>query len=221
MIFRPLAALIAVSACLPAAVLADPPPSGPKLTFTKDAVVVEELTPGAEVAFFGVTQTLAADQVPEMRAYARLLRDDNHDGVERLELPAGVPDHATFVAVDLDTGKAQAAAPSGYPIRRIPWRGRGITDSGHGVDQIEDNRVTANLLVCRRAVGCWFIETADGGAADVGQRADGTLRVLISSLEPLGNTTARPPGRLLPTDVVAMLDPRKLELTLVGVLPNE
>ena len=206
----------ALGALAPAIAAADPiPPLVPRLGFASDTVVVEGITLGGKVVWFGAAQSLAGDDVAEIRYYGRVAEDTDQDGIERLALPIGIPTHGVFVAIDFASGLAASAASPGYPLRQVPWRGRGVGDSGRGEDWIEDARALANVLVVRPGVGAWVATVSDGRPEDDDGRLDGRLRLLLSSLQPLGDFVAPVPARVLPIDIVAMVDPRQLELTLV------
>jgi hypothetical protein len=187
-----------------------------EISFSADAVEVTNLSPGAKVVWFGATQVLADDDVPEIRAYASVAEDTDSDGIERLDFPDGVPLHSVWVVVDLTSGKSAAAAPEGYPLRIV----HGI-EPERGGDIVSDARQTGNLLVARPdakgGVSAWFVETGDGGPADTDSAANGAMELALSSLEPLGDTADPAPSQFESGDVVAMLDPRLLELTLVTV----
>jgi hypothetical protein len=205
-----------LSSFLSAQVL-DPPL---EISFLADAVEVTNLSPGAQVVWFGATQVLADDDVPEIRAYASIGEDTDADGVERLDFPDGVPLHSTWVAVDLANGKSAAAAPAGYPLRSVPWQGAGI-QANEGVDDVvTDARQTANLLLVRAGEkngGAWIVEAGDGGPTDADSAVNGAVSLELSALEPLGSTADPAPSHFESGDVVAMLDPRLLELTLVTI----
>ena len=220
MTFRALALTFSFGALVPPFAAAATGPPLFRLAFASDTVIVEGLTLGGKVVWFGAAQSLAEDDVVEIRYYARIGQDTNLDGSESLALPAGVPTHGAFVAVDLTTGVATAAATPGYTLRQVPWRGRGVVDSGRGEDAIEDGRPLANVLVVRAGVGAWVARVSDGGANDDDGGVHGRWRLLLSSLQPLGDTIAGMPPRVLPTDTVAMIDPRRLELTLVARKPD-
>ena len=200
----------------------DPGNTAPVISFLTDAVEVSNLAPGGKVVWFGATQVIAADDVPEIRAYASIAEDSDSDGVERLDFPDGVPLHSTWVVVDLTSGYSAAAAPDGYPLQIVDWKGQGIQSQESGDDLISDGRQTGNLLVARPDAkggggSAWMLESGDGGPADTGLVADGAMSLTLSSLEPLGETADPAPSHFQPGDVVVMLDPRLLELTLVTV----
>ena len=193
---------------------APPPTASLQLSFEADSVVAKNLTAGGKVVWFGATQVIDTDGVPVIRTYATIGDDTDRDGTATLEIPGGVPLHSAWVAVDLATGAVDSAAPPGFEIRRVPWRGPGI-GRRNGADEVEDLRQTESLLVVRPAVGAWILETGDGAPDDADRAPNGSIRVLLSSLQPLGDTAIEVPKMLLPTDALAMLDPRTLELTLV------
>lgn len=211
-----LAAAGALAASL-AAGQGPPPTPQPRLSFGKEAVGVAGLSPGAEIVLFGATQSVAEDGIAEIRLYASIVKDVDRDGSEELAIEGGVPLHATWVAIDLSTGASTAAAPPGYPLRRVGWRGRGIHRGANGHDDIEDARPTGALLVARPGAdgGAWLLEAGDNGDGDADRASNGHIRWDLSEMIPLGSTTAPPPEKLKAKDVVAVLDSRSLELTLV------
>lgn len=207
---------VAILVSIPRLAMAQLPEPSFALTFQPDAVEVSNLTAGGKVVWFGATQEIAEDEVAEIRAYASIAEDADLDGVERIEFPNGVPLHSTWVAVDLQTGVAVSGAPDGYPLRDVHWQGAGVQNLESGA-VITDSRQTGNLLVVRSKVGAWLVEAGDGGPTDLDASSNGSISLEIAALEPLGDTVEAAPEQLAEGDVVAMLDPRRLELTLVTV----
>ena len=113
---------------LPALVLAQPPsgPPGPAITFDKSSVSVKGIGAKGQTVLFSVAREVAEDDVATVVRRSQVLPDDDGDGVVTLDLGRDVPLRSIWVAVDLATGQAAAAAPEGYPLRRVSWRGVGL-----------------------------------------------------------------------------------------------
>jgi hypothetical protein len=119
------------------------------------------------------------------------------------------------VAVDLATGQWTTAAPEGYPLRLVSWQGSGIEQrSSAPSDRVEDARTFAEILLVRPGVGAWQITVGDGSGSDDDGAADGKIAAALDQMTPVAGS-ARPPSRFDPTDVVVLIDPNRLELTVV------
>jgi len=211
------ARLVALAvACASLLVVQSPPASAQaRLTVSPDEVLAAGLTPAGTAVWLGATQVIAADEVPEIRAYLRTVTAGK-DGMARLEIPGGVPEHSVWVVVDFTTGASGSASPAGFPLRALPWRGQGVVRASGTGDRVEDVRQTGDLLLVRPGVGAWFVGAGDGGPADADGIADGTLRISLGVLKPLEASGGPPPSEVGARDVLVMLDPRTLELTIAA-----
>jgi hypothetical protein len=185
----------------------------PTIRFEPQAVVASGLTPGGQVVWFGVAREIA-DEVTTMVRRDAIAADDDRDGTVRLELTREVPWKSVWIAVDLATGEYAAAAPEGYPLRLVPWRGMGILQGQGGPDRIEEARSFVELLVVRPELGAWGYTAGDGGPRDEDGVPDNRLRMALERVVPIGASPA-PPERLQPTDLVALVDASLLEVTIV------
>ena len=116
---------------------------------------------------------------------------------------------------DLTTGAVAAAAPEGYPLRRVSWRGGGIARGNPRADRVEDARAFAEVLLVRPGQGAWRLTVGDGSDLDDDGKPDGKLAAALDRMEPLAGTSAPPPSRFDPRDVVVLIDPNRMELTVV------
>lgn len=200
---------------LPALAAAQAPkPSAPAITFEKNAVVVTGLTVKGQAVLFGEARELAEDDVATLVRRSQVLTDDDGDGIVRLDLGKEVPLRSVWVAVDFATGQATAAAPEGYPLRLVSWQGQGIERGASRSDRVEDARTFAEVLLVRPGVGAWQLTVGDGSSSDDDGAADGRIAAALDRMTPVAGSTA-PPIRFDPKDVVVLIDPNRMELTVV------
>ncbi len=205
-----------LSLALPALAFAQPPsnPPGPAITFDQTSVSVAGITPKGQAVLFSVAREIAEDDVATLVRRSQVLSDDDGDGVVKLDLGRDVPFRSVWVAVDLATGQVAAAAPQGYPLRLVKWRGVGIVRGNARADQVEDARRLAEVLLVRPGAGAWQLTVGDGGPTDDDGAADGKLAAALDRMTPVAGTDP-PPARFDPKDVVVLIDPNRLELTIV------
>jgi hypothetical protein len=205
-----------LSLVLPALAFAQPPssPPGPAITFDKSSVSVAGVSPKGQAVLFGVAREISEDDVATIVRRSQVLADDDGDGVVKLDLGRDVPLRSVWVAVDLATGQVAAAAPEGYPLRRVDWRGVGIVRGNSRADRVEDARTFAEVLLVRPGAGAWQLTVGDGSERDDDGAADGKLAAALDRMTPVAGTDP-PPTRFDPKDVVVLIDPNRLELTVV------
>jgi hypothetical protein len=214
--FKPYLLPILFLALAVSAVAQQPPaPPAPVITFEKNAVVVSGVTAKGQLVLFGVARELAEDDVATVVRRSQVLTDDDSDGRVRLDLGKDVPFRSVWVAVDLATGQWTTAAPEGYPLRLVGWQGSGIERRATAPsDRVEDARTFAEILLVRPGLGAWQLTVEDGSGSDDDGAADGKIAASLDRLIPVAGTVA-PPARFDPTDVVVLIDPNRMELTVV------
>jgi hypothetical protein len=201
---------------LPAIAFAQPPsgPPGPAITFDKSSVAVAGISPKGKAVLFSVAREVADDDVATVVRRSQVLPDDDGDGGVKLDLGHDVPFRSVWVAVDLATGQVAAAAPEGYPLRLVNWRGVGIVRGNSHADRVEDARAFAEVLLVRPGAGAWQLTVGDGSAGDDDGAADGKIAAALDRMTPVAGTDP-PPARFDPKDVVVLIDPNRMELTVV------
>ncbi len=212
----PAVKLCLLALLLPALAFAQQPSGAPApaITFQKSSVTVAGITPKGQAVLFGVAREIAADDVATLVRRSQVLTDDDGDGAVSLDLGEDVPFRSLWVAVDLATGQVTAAAPAGYPLRLVSWRGVGIVRSSARADRVEDARTFAEVLLVRPGVGAWQLTVGDGSSNDDDGAADGQIAAALDRMTPVAGTTP-PPSRFDPKDVVVLMDPNRMELTVV------
>lgn len=201
---------------LPTLVLAQPPSGspGPSITFDKSSVSVQGISAKGQVVLFSVAREVAEDDVATIVRRSQLLPDDDGDGIVKLDLGRDVPLRSIWVAVDLATGQVASSAPEGYPLRLVSWRGAGLVRGISRADQVEDARTFAEVLLVRPGSGAWQLTVGDGSAGDDDGATDGKLTAALDRMAPVAGTDP-PPKRFDPKDVVVLIDPNRMELTVM------
>ncbi len=120
--------------------------------------------------------------------------------------------------MDLASGDFEAAAPEKFRLKKVCFRGRGIGKRPDGRDSIVDARALAEILVIRPGAGpgagVWHLYVGDGGPSDEGGSPNGLLEAALDRMEPLAGSPP-PPQTFQKDDIVLLLDPDQLEMTLV------
>ncbi|HEY0553789.1 MAG TPA: hypothetical protein VGG20_05945 [Thermoanaerobaculia bacterium] len=184
------------------------------ITFEKNAVVVTGLTVKGQAVLFAEARELAEDDVATLVRRSQVLTDDDGDGTVRLDLGKEVPLRSVWVVVDFATGQVAVAAPEGFPLRLVSWQGQGIERGASRSDRVEDARTFAEVLLVRPGVGAWQLTVGDGSSSDDDGAADGRIAAALDRMAPVAGTTP-PPVRFDPKDVVVLIDPNRMELTVV------
>jgi hypothetical protein len=211
-----LAPYLLLSLLLPAALLAQvlSGPPAPSIALAKSSVTVAGITAKGQAVLFGVAREIAEDDVATLIRRSQVLTDEDGDGAVRLDLDRDVPFRSVWVAVDLATGQFATTTPAGYPLRLVAWQGSGLERGASRSDRVDDARSFAEVLLVRPGVGAWQLTVGDGGGNDDDGAADGRIAAALDHMTPVAGTVP-PPSRFDPSDVVVLIDPNRMELTVV------
>jgi hypothetical protein len=193
-------------------VAAAPLAAQPAISFEPTAVVASGISPGGQVAWFGVARE-SEDHAARIVRRETVATDDDRDGAVRLDLGREVPLVSIWVAVDLATGQAALATPEGFPLRRIALPGAGAVSGESGPDRLELNRGYLELLVVRPGTGIWGATVGDGGEADDDGASDGRVTVALAHLR-AGGTSPAAPQSFGPGDLLVAIDPNEMEVAV-------
>lgn len=182
----------------------------PSIEIEEGALAVSGITPKGEVVWFGVARETSEYSATVVRRDL-VLADEDGDGKVRLELGRPVPVFSVWIAVDLATGAWAAAAPEGSTAAEVPatHRPRGRGEPGRP-DWVEIQRDYVEVAVIRPGEGAWGLTLGDGGQDDGDGAPDGRLTASLARMRGLGHSPAAP-ERFSPRDVVAVIDPNRME----------
>jgi hypothetical protein len=204
--------VLVLSLFIPAAALSQE--IQPEIRLQGETVAVSGISPGGRAVLFSLAREIAPDDVATVVRRQEILVDEDGDGAVAWTLGREIAPRSVWIAVDLATGLHASASPEGTPLRRVGWRGRGLGRGGRA-DRVEDLRAMAEILLVRPGEGAWSLTVGDGSEADDDGATDGGLAAALDRLQPVGPGEAAPPSRFHPKDVVVLVDPRSLEVTVV------
>jgi hypothetical protein len=209
------AAAILVFLLSPGLAGAQTAPPKPEIAFEAEAVAAFGLTPGETVVWFGVERRVDPDFSTEVVRHAEV-GTAGADGTARLALGREVAVRSLWVAVDLETGELAVAAPDGYRIAR-PERPatRLSVQDGDQADHFLDERPYLMGLVVRPGAGAWVFAGGDGGDRDEDGQSDGRLSFALDGFDPLPGSPA-PPAKARAEDLWLVIDPRRMEITVLA-----
>ena len=191
-----------------------------RLTVGPDAMVASGATAKGQVVFLGITREIAPDDVVELHRRLEVVPDEDGDGQVTYKLGQPMVQRSMWIAVDLTTGDFDTASPEGFKLRKVNWRGRGLTNRPDGRDSVEDVRGFAEVLVVRPGTGAWILRLGDGSPDDADGTPNGRLEAALDHMTPLADSP-EPPQRFQRDDVVVLMDPNTMEMTLAKVGSNQ
>ena len=157
--------------------------------------------PDAKVVLWGV-EWEARDWAPRFTTLA-VNREVNGEGCARLRRT--VPPVAVWVAVDLGTGEAAAAANSNWSPRLalVNMDRSALADlpDGGGLGLVVKGE-DAEVLLVRPGEGAWYGSVADGGSFDHDKERDGFVLVSSADLRPIAGDRTPAPANLQSGDVL-------------------
>jgi hypothetical protein len=209
------AMLLSMILLFPAGLLAQ---ASPTLVFEPSAVVASGITPKGKVVWFSVAREIE-DYAATVVRRDQVVEDDDGDGKVRLEVGKPVPVQSVWIAVDLASGAYAVAAPEGSRAAELPQAGRNPGRGEAGKPEwVEVDRRYLELAVVRPGLGAWALTLGDGGESDADGTADGSLTASLARMRSLGASPAAP-DRFSPRDVVAVVDPNRMEYYVETLAP--
>jgi hypothetical protein len=194
---------------------ADAPPPLQAIV-TASSVQVRNVSSGGEIVLF-TAQLEATGGLLRQRTGATRVSDTDRDGIVTFKSPRTIPQRSIWVAIDLETGRSVIAGPSGYPINVLPVPTTLLKKDAEGViGVIDDERRSAEMLVVRPKDGAWRVIAFEGSDNDGDQEENGKLSLASSNAVAVGNS-GKPPNRLKKGDVIAVIDPGRMEVFVTEI----
>lgn len=167
-------------------------------------------SPGGRVVLYSSALS-SLDGVIVERTAARMLEDPNHDGV--FNFLATIPFRSVWISVDFLTGEYAVGSRTGFAIRPLRLDLGNLKSDQEGVIGIFDReQLAADMLIVRPGKGAWRIRAFEGGIGDADLQRNGKLSLPAESAKPVDGTNDPPPKRLKQGDVIALIDPMRLEV---------
>jgi hypothetical protein len=193
---------------------ADPPPL--RLAVSAQDVQVTNVTPGGMVVVHSASLSNDGGLLRQRRVSV-IVKDTSRSGAVTFADGTAIPFRSVWIAVDMDTGRFAVGGRAGYDvnIRAFPaLHLRGDADGTIGLFDL--NQVSGQMLIVRPKNGAWEVSAAEGGRTDADRSQNGKLSLSVEDATPIGSS-GPPPKRLRNGDVIAVIDPHRLDVFVAGL----
>jgi len=191
---------------------AAPPQASPSIALTNGGIAISGITPGASAVVLRISREKRGYAIGYVRRDYLLSADALGNAQMNL---ASVPPISVWCVVDLQTGTYAMTAPSGYPVRRIPFPTNGLRAASNGqLNRLRLKHDFLEILWVRPGVGAWQKDVGDGGASDDDHGLDGHISIGPEQMEAIGGSPL-PPNHFLPSDTFILVDPDTMELLAI------
>ncbi len=181
------------------------------ISFTRDTVQIAPITPGGRVVLFAAALE-SSDGILAQSTGAKMFVDDDRDGVITYRRNGGIPIRSLWIAVDFETGQFGSGTPSNALEAFLPFPASLLRRDAEGVLGLYDReQLTAEMLVVRPREGAWHLRALEGASGDADRTHNGRLGLASADATPVAGTSAAAPRKLKKGDVIAVIDPGRLE----------
>jgi hypothetical protein len=186
----------------------------PIVTITPTAVIATGVTPGTDVAFFGVGLEPKGYHV-ETHRWSGVVTDTARSGSATFTLGTTVTWNVIWIVADLRNGHYTIASTPGFPTmaaERPHFRLK--RDTAGTATQAGYSRPFIDGLYLE-AGGAWILRGSDGIDSDGHGKAEGETTVDLLQATPLTGST--PPHRFNPGGTLLIIDVSHLDILTVNI----
>lgn len=185
------------------------------------SVLATDVTPGASVAWLGLSRSDANFETT-FTPHRALTVDADNDGAVTFTPDTDLAWKSVVVAVDLTTLAFAAIAPEGFefPLGTLQ-PSFNASDVPGQLDQLLVNRHQVDVLLVRQAVGAFGLGGRDGGETDADGLANDTVAFQAAALAGLTQSST-PLVNFETGDLIVIIDRELMEVsvsTLAGATP--
>lgn len=179
--------------------------TAPMADFDGSVMAISNLTPGASVYVVGIGVRGTGYSL-EIERGARVVMDDDGDGVVTLHMDAPIPRRSLWLVLDGSGGEYAVVSPYGFLLRPVAFPGNGLSHGLRGaLQRVSLERDHLDLFLVRPGVGIWIGNTKDGTTTDADQKKDGRASFDIDQMTPVAPATASA-ERFKPGDILLVVD---------------
>lgn len=187
----------------------------PTISITPTAITATDVTPGTDVAFFGVGLEPKGYHV-EVRRWSAVVTDTAHTGTATLTLDAPVTWNVVWIVADLRTGHYAIASTPAFPTMTPPRpRYRLKRDAAGAASRIGYSRPFVDGMYIE-AGGAWIVRAGDGDDRDADGKADGETTIDLLQATPL-SAGSQPPRSFHPGGTLLVVDVSRLDVLTVPI----
>jgi len=192
----------------------------PGLTVTLGAHTVSAsgLSRGGTAVFFAVLhEPIPGAYMNRVSRIARVVVDDDHDGVVTLDLGRAIPAISTWAVVEPQNGHYGLATGGRFALRTVPIAPDALRKgAGGAIDRIAFDHASLDLLYVHPGKGAWTWSAMDGDPATDVDRESGVTAVSLSKARPVGGGPQGITDLALGGTLVA-IDPDRMEIAIVQI----
>lgn len=187
----------------------------PSVTITPTTVTASDVTPGTQVAFFGVGVEPKGYHF-EVHRWSGVVTDTSRSGSATFTLAKPVTWNVIWIVADLRNGHYTVASTPGFPtmMPELPHF-RLKRDTAGAVNQIGYSRPFIDGLYLE-AGGAWIVRGADGIDTAGHGKSEGETTVDLLQATPL-MTGSEPPHRFHPGGTLLIIDVSRLDVLMVNI----
>lgn len=188
-----------------------------QLTLDNTTVRVANVTLGGAVVLFTASLT-TRESLLLQRTGAQTFLDSDRDGVVVYQRASRIPLRSVWIAIDIDSGRYSVATPPDFQLPPTTFPAHLLKHEADGIIGLfENEQLTAEMLVVRPKEGAWRLRATEGGSGDADRTHNGKLSLAAGDATPVRGTSSPAPKRLKSGDVIAMIDPRRLDTVITEI----
>lgn len=181
-----------------------------QMAVSNRSVTVSNVSPGGAVVLFSCGRVALARSIA-VKPGAKVLRDDDRDGVVQFTPPGGVPLRSVWVAVDEGSGNIAAGARPDFPLV-VQTLGESSLrkDVEQEIAELAVDVPRLLVLLVRPGSGAWIEAVFDGEKGDH-DGANGRVKLSFDELQTVDGKD-KAPKHLTRDDAVVAIDPGHLDV---------
>jgi hypothetical protein len=188
----------------------------PTIAFASQEVRIAPVRAGARIVLF-FASLRGSGGILRQNSRAEILVDDDRDGLIVYRPAGGIPHRSLWIAIDLDTGERGFVSPSPALNRLLRHSPSLFKRDAEGVLGVYDReQLSADMVIVRPGEGAWRVRAHEGGSGDADRSRNGKLSLASADALAVAGK-APPPRKLRKGDVIALIDPDRLEALIVEV----
>ncbi len=209
--FAVIGVAVLLSAAIPA--VADP---GLTVTLGAHTVTASGLSPGGSAVFFAVLrEPIRGAYMDRVSRLARVLVDDDRDGVVTLDLGRPIPAISLWAVVEPQNGRYGITTGGRFVVTTMSIAPDALRKGAGGViDRIAFDHASIDLLYVHPGKGAWTWSAMDGDPATDADIQNGITAVSLSKARPVGGGAQGIADLTLGGTLVA-IDPDRMEIATV------
>jgi hypothetical protein len=181
------------------------------IAVTKKTVTISNVPSGGTIVLFSCMRSSLYRSVA-VKPEARVLHDDDRDGVIRFTPTADIPLRSVWVAVDEASGQTATGAPPGFPLLVSSIGADSFRKDVEGeIASLAVDLPRLVLLLVTPGKGAWLLRGFDGEASDRDGQSNGRVQLSFEDATTIDGKD-KAPKHIKKDDVVVAIDPGHLDV---------